>query len=180
MLSQQESQRYFLDVERSVSGRVWRSRLPDNRQALAISERYDLPELLGRVLAGRSVGLEGIGQYLKPTLRESMPQVMALRDIEKGARRLADAVTKSRAHRHHRRLRCRRLDIGGLVDALPARGGQRCRNSYSGSPWRRLWPEPHSGRGAGRQGREAAGDRGLRCDGPRSTFAGRRTRLSIR
>ncbi len=95
MLSQQEAQRYFLDVERSVSGRAWRSRLPDNRQGLAISERYDLPELLGRVLAGRSVGLEGIGRYLKPTLRESMPQVMALRDIEKGARRLADAVTQS-------------------------------------------------------------------------------------
>jgi single-stranded-DNA-specific exonuclease len=95
MLSQHEPQRYFLDVERSVSGRAWRSRLPDNRQALAISERYDLPEVLGRVLAGRSIGLEGVGQHMNPTLRDSMPQVLALRDIETGARRLADAVMKS-------------------------------------------------------------------------------------
>ncbi len=95
MLGQHEAERYFLDVERSVSGRAWRSRLPDNRNALAICERYDLPEVLGRVLAGRSVGLEGVGQHMNPTLRASMPQVSTLRDIDSAARRLAAAVMKT-------------------------------------------------------------------------------------
>jgi single-stranded-DNA-specific exonuclease len=98
MLSQTEPQQQcFLNVERSLSGRAWHSRLTDNRRALAISERYDLPEVLGRVLAGRSVELESVATHFNPTLRESMPQVLALRDIEDGARRLADAIVRAEA-----------------------------------------------------------------------------------
>ncbi len=82
----------FLNVERSASGRRWKARLEDARLAEAIAQRHDLPEILGRVLAGRGVGIDEAEAFLNPTLRGLMPQPAALRDMEKGAERLADAI----------------------------------------------------------------------------------------
>ena len=39
--------------ERSLSGRRWEARLEDARLAEAISQRHELPDILGRVLAAR-------------------------------------------------------------------------------------------------------------------------------
>ena len=84
--------RPFLNVERSASGRRWKARLEDPRIAEAISQRHDLPEILGRVLAARGVGVEEAEAFLNPTIRSLMPQPSALRDMEKGAARLAQAI----------------------------------------------------------------------------------------
>lgn len=84
----------LLGVARSASGRAWRTRLGSNRDALAIAERHELPEILGRVLAGRQVKLEDVEAFLNPTLRTSMPQPSALRDMEAGAERLARAIMR--------------------------------------------------------------------------------------
>jgi single-stranded-DNA-specific exonuclease len=51
-----------------------------------------LPEILGRVLAARGVEIEAAEAFLNPTLRSLMPQPNALRDMEQGAARLADAI----------------------------------------------------------------------------------------
>ena len=50
--------RAFLNVERSASGRRWQARLEDARVAEAIAQRHELPEILGRVLAARGVGID--------------------------------------------------------------------------------------------------------------------------
>lgn len=84
--------RAFLNVERSVSGRRWKARLDDQRIAEAISQRNDLPEILGRVLAARGVGIAEAEAFLNPTIRSLMPQPSALQDMEKGAARMADAI----------------------------------------------------------------------------------------
>lgn len=84
--------RAFLNVERSASGRRWKARLEDQRIAEAISQRHELPEILGRVLAARGVGIDEAEAFLNPTIRTLMPQPSALQDMEKGAARLADAV----------------------------------------------------------------------------------------
>ena len=44
-----------MEVERSVLGRSWRLRPCDEAPALAISQRHGVPEVVGRVLAGRGV-----------------------------------------------------------------------------------------------------------------------------
>ena len=86
------TKRNFLDVARSASGRRWVPRLEDERLAEAISQRYELPEILGRVMAARGVALDDAEAFLNPTIRSLMPQPSALRDMEKGAKRIADAV----------------------------------------------------------------------------------------
>ena len=65
----------FLGVAQSVTGKLWRDRL-DARgaaRALAIVQRYQLPEMLARVLAGRDVGIEEVEDFLDPTIRKLMP-----------------------------------------------------------------------------------------------------------
>lgn len=85
--------RAFLNVERSASARRWKARLDDQRMAEAISQRHELPEIIGRVLAARGVGVDEAEAFLDPTIRTLMPQPSALMDMEKGAARLADAIT---------------------------------------------------------------------------------------
>jgi single-stranded-DNA-specific exonuclease len=87
----------FLGVRRSLTGRLWLPRLAHSRDALAIAEKHDLPEILGRVLAGRGVKLDEVEAYLNPTLRGLMPQPSALSDMEKGAERLAAAIMSGEA-----------------------------------------------------------------------------------
>lgn len=81
-----------LGVARSVTGRRWVRRDGDARLGLAIAQRVDLPELVGRLLAARGVGLEAVADFLEPTLRALLPDPSVLRDMDMAAARLASAV----------------------------------------------------------------------------------------
>jgi len=83
----------FLNVGESLSGRRWRARPHDPRQALAISEILDVPEVLGRVLAARGVTIETCESYLAPSMRDDMPDPSLLKDMDLAAQRLARAIT---------------------------------------------------------------------------------------
>lgn len=83
----------FLNVSRSAKGQRWQARLADQRAAEAMGQQHDLPELLCRVLAGRGVAIDDADAFLNPTLRTLMPLPSAFRDMEKGAERLATAIT---------------------------------------------------------------------------------------
>ncbi len=89
-----EAEGAFLGVAQSARGFAWRERLPREKQPLAtaISQRHDLPELLGRVLAARGVGLDDVGVFLDPTIKALMPDPAVLADMEKAAARIADAI----------------------------------------------------------------------------------------
>ncbi len=88
--------RHFLGVERSLAGRPWRDRL-DARgaaQALAITQRTGLPELLARVLAGRGIDAAEAEAYLDPTVKRLMPDPHVVTDMAAAASRIADAVER--------------------------------------------------------------------------------------
>ena len=82
----------FLGVERSVAGLRWRSRVDDDGLALALAQALDVPEMLARVLAARKVALDEAEAFLHPTLRALMPDPSGLRDMDRAAARIADAV----------------------------------------------------------------------------------------
>ena len=84
----------YLGVTRSARGYAWRERLDPGRAhiAAAISQRHGLPELLGRILAARGIGLDQVAVTLEPTIRALMPDPSALADMDKAAARIADAV----------------------------------------------------------------------------------------
>ena len=103
-----ESPKAFLGVARSATGKLWRDRL-DARgaaRALAITQRYQLPEMLARVLAGRDVELDAVEDFLDPTIRKLMPDPYTVTQMEAAARRIA---------RRERRGVCGRLDVSSLI-----------------------------------------------------------------
>ena len=81
-----------LGIDRSVTGRRWIWRDADDRTGLAIAQRLELPELVGRLLAARGVGIEAAGDFLEPTLRALLPDPSILADMDVAADRLAQAV----------------------------------------------------------------------------------------
>jgi single-stranded-DNA-specific exonuclease len=87
----------FLGVERSVTGRRWRARLVDDRAGLVIAQRLALPEIVGRLLAGRGVAPEAAESFLNPTLRDLLPDPSRFHDMDSAAERLARAVKDGEA-----------------------------------------------------------------------------------
>jgi len=65
----------YLGVTASARGMAWRERLDPAAAgtAVAISQRHALPELLGRVLAARGIGLADLPVALDPTIKALMP-----------------------------------------------------------------------------------------------------------
>ena len=82
-----------LGVERSLSGRLWRSRLTDSRAAAQLSQQLDLPEMVGRVLAARGVTVESAEDFLNPSLRTMLPDPSRLAGMDEATGRLAAAVS---------------------------------------------------------------------------------------
>ena len=87
---------FFLDVERSLTGRPWRARLDaaGEARALAITQIAGQDELMARMLAGRGVGIEGVERHLDPTLRDLMPDPFTMREMEAATARLKRAVER--------------------------------------------------------------------------------------
>ncbi|MGJ4932195.1 single-stranded-DNA-specific exonuclease RecJ [Bradyrhizobium sp. HKCCYLS2038] len=86
----------FLGVRLSLTNKLWRDRL-DARgaaRALAIVQRYQLPEMLARVIAGRDVELDAVEDFLDPTIRKLMPDPFTVTQMEAAAQRIADAAVK--------------------------------------------------------------------------------------
>lgn len=91
-----ETRARFLGVSNSVKGFAWRERLEGGQKLVAdaIAQRHGLPELLGRMLAARGVGLDGVATFLDPTLKALMPDPSVLQGMDRAAERLAEAVTQ--------------------------------------------------------------------------------------
>jgi len=86
--------RYFLGVRQSARGVSWEHRLDPRGEniALGIAQSHGVPEIVARVLAGRGVALAEAARFLTPSIRDLLPDPATLTDMEKAARRIADAV----------------------------------------------------------------------------------------
>src|SRR5271157_493509 len=83
---------FVLGVGSSLSGRRWVWRTGEDRVGLGIAQRIGVPEIVGRLLAARGVGIEAAGDFLDPTLRALLPDPSVLADMDVAAERLAHAV----------------------------------------------------------------------------------------
>lgn len=85
----------YLGVENSAKGFAWRDRLgsAERQLGLALSQISGVPEILGRVMAARGASLETVDEWLNPTLKDLMPDPSILQQMDKGAERLAAAIT---------------------------------------------------------------------------------------
>src|ERR1700709_214451 len=86
----------FLGVAHSATGKLWRDRLDPRgaARALAIAQRYQLPEMLARVLAGGDVEIDAVEDFLDPPIGKLMPDPYTVTQMEAAAKRIADAAVR--------------------------------------------------------------------------------------
>ena len=84
-----------LSVSASLTGRRWNFREGEDRIGLGIAQRLNLPEMVGRLLAARGIGLDTAAHFLEPTLRALLPDPSVLADMDSAAERLARAVQQA-------------------------------------------------------------------------------------
>ncbi|MEZ5922119.1 MAG: single-stranded-DNA-specific exonuclease RecJ [Parvularculaceae bacterium] len=75
-----------------ASGRRWTLKPFDEANAAAIDAAIGGPSVLARLLAARSVKAGDAARYLNPSLRDELPDPSTLADMDRAARRLADAI----------------------------------------------------------------------------------------
>ncbi len=66
--------------------------MSNERDIVAIVQKYGLPEIVARILASRKVQIEDVEKFLNPTIRDYLPDPFHLLDMEIAANRLCDAV----------------------------------------------------------------------------------------
>lgn len=82
----------FLDIEQSVLEKRWVLNDADDRLTQAIMQQHGLPEVVARILAVRGVGLEDVQHFMAPSLKFQMPDPGVLKDMDKAAQRVANAI----------------------------------------------------------------------------------------
>jgi single-stranded-DNA-specific exonuclease len=84
----------FLGVERSITGQAWFARLDVRGEAVAerLAQDQIASPILARILIGRDVLPDNATRYLNPTLRDLLPDPARFTDMDRAARRIADAI----------------------------------------------------------------------------------------
>ena len=88
----ESSRPYLLSIEASLTDRAWQLRVEDERLGMTIAQRLDVPEIIGRVLAGRGVTLDDAQSYLDPSIRTHLSDPSCVADMDRAADRVAEAV----------------------------------------------------------------------------------------
>lgn len=91
-----ETSRAFLDVTRSLTGRLWRTKEADEKTVSDYRRTYGLPEIAARLLAARGVAPEDAKAFLEPTLKQFFPDPSTFIDMDIAARVIEDAIVSGR------------------------------------------------------------------------------------
>lgn len=86
------SQDFLFNVEHSFSDRPWHLRPRDERLALTLHQRLQLPSLSADIVASRGIDLEEAPHFLNPTLKHYLPNPFLLQDMEKATDRVIQAI----------------------------------------------------------------------------------------
>ncbi len=78
----------------SIRKRDWNIKKVDETRQRLITQKYNLPEIISRVLAQKSINLEQIGEFLDPKIKYSLPSPSDMLDMDKGVARIIEAIEK--------------------------------------------------------------------------------------
>jgi len=85
----------FLGIEASLTGRHWQGPAPEiERAAETLVQRLRLPPAVCAVLAARGIAPEGAQDFLAPALRHLLPDPRVLRDMDRAAERVLQALER--------------------------------------------------------------------------------------
>lgn len=79
-------------TKKSLGGNIWKFLAPDDRLVEMTVQKYNLPFLIAKILIGRHINIDDIPAFLNPKLQNLMPDPYVLKDMEKAAEKIADAI----------------------------------------------------------------------------------------
>uniref|UniRef100_A0A1B0G4B4 Single-stranded-DNA-specific exonuclease RecJ n=1 Tax=Glossina morsitans morsitans TaxID=37546 RepID=A0A1B0G4B4_GLOMM len=83
----------LLEIEkRSITNALWKLQEADQRQILTLTQRFELPEILARILVTRGVNIENASDFLYPLIRSLLPDPFHLLDMVKAVSRIIRAI----------------------------------------------------------------------------------------
>lgn len=80
------------EEKKSLGGNLWKILPVDERRAEFVSQKYNLPYIVSKIIAGRGINIEDVPAFLEPKLQTLMPDPLCLKDMGKAAERLAEAI----------------------------------------------------------------------------------------
>lgn len=66
----------------------------DERKAELIVQRFALPLPVARIIASRGIPVDDVANFINPKLQNLMPDPFCMKDMEKAAKRIAEAIVK--------------------------------------------------------------------------------------
>ncbi len=78
--------------KKSVLGFNWQKKEFDERLALTIAQRFDLPEVVANLLAARQISLDEVENFLQPKIKTTLPDPFELLDMKVAVEHVVDAV----------------------------------------------------------------------------------------
>lgn len=79
---------------KSLNGCLWKVIPCDDRKAELLSQKFGLPPLVAQILVQRGIGPDETPSFLDPKIQSLMPNPFVLKDMEKAAKRIAEAIIK--------------------------------------------------------------------------------------
>lgn len=66
----------------------------DERRAELIAQRFALPLPVARIIASRGIPVDDVANFINPKLQNLIPDPFCMKDMEKAAKRIAEAIVK--------------------------------------------------------------------------------------
>ena len=76
----------------SFTHRQWNVIHTDNRRTLAIMQKFNLPEVIAKLLVSLNIDLEEISHFISPSIRHYLPDPFHLKDMDKAVERIMRAI----------------------------------------------------------------------------------------
>ena len=76
----------------SLGGNLWNIASADERLVELLSQKFNLPYIISKIMCLRGVGVDEVETFLSPKISNLMPDPYVLKDMQKAAERIADAI----------------------------------------------------------------------------------------
>ncbi len=77
---------------KSLGGNLWSVSQANDREVELLIERHNVPYVVAKILSLRGISSENISTFWEPKLQNIMPNPSVLKDVDKAANKIADAI----------------------------------------------------------------------------------------
>jgi len=81
---------------KSALGYCWKEKYFDQRLALTIQQRFEIPHYLAQILSSRNIDLLDVENFLNPTIKASLPNPFDLLDMDKAVDYVISAINNKK------------------------------------------------------------------------------------